>query len=207
MNSFSIPSNKLTIAVFLLVWISSPTYSQTSQYEIDLTQTASFTVTGTSSLTDWAVTVNTIGADPVMLGGLVPGQRVENFYFFASIEDMDGGRGEAMNDKIKKTLKSDEHPRVEYRQTEPAAIRLNGETSYIKIFSTGDLTVGGVTRSVALELEGHKQENGEIQLKDQRNLTFSEFDMEPPSALFGQIICGDSIQVNIVLNLKLITQN
>ena len=42
---------------------------------------------------------------------------------------------------------------------------------------------------------GQKTEAG-ITLKGSKPLKFSEFDIEPPSATFGQIVCGDDIAVN-----------
>ena len=201
--------SKLTFSLFLTVGFFSFAYSQTGQYEIDFSKTDDFTVTGTSTLTDWTVNVPKIGGQPAVLTGLDDSETViESFYFFASVNDMEGGRGTAMDDKIKAALNSTEHPLIEYRQTQPATVKPNVTgNAVLGISSIGNLIMAGVSKPIELELLGRKEENGNLILQGQKELKFSEFGMEPPSAMFGQIVCGDEIQINIVLHLKPITQN
>ncbi len=183
--------------------------AQGSEYEIDVNETTGFTVTGTSTLSDWTIEVRKIGARPTVLGVLeASATTVENFYFFASVEDLDGGRGASMNEKIRVTLNSEEFPLIEYRQTKPAIIS-PGQTEHsgLRIMSAGDLAIAGVSKPIELELVGRKEANGSLILQAQKDMKFSELNLEPPSAMFGQIVCGDDIQVNIILHLNPINQN
>ena len=195
--------SKLTFSIFFALGIFSSTYSQGTQYEIDFSQTESITVTGTSTLSDWTVKMEKIGGQPAVLKGLKDSATViESFYFFASVDDMDGGRGSSMNDKIKSALNSTEFPLVEYRQTEPATVSPNVPDRSLRILSSGNLTVAGASKPIELELLGQMEESGDLILQGQVELKFSDFSIEPPSAMFGQIICENEIQVNIMLRLK-----
>ena len=70
-----------------------------------------------------------------------------------------------------------------------------------KLISKGILKMAGQEKNVEIEVSGQKTDTGII-LKGSKPLKFSEFDIEPPSAMFGQIVCGDDIAVHFEFRYK-----
>jgi len=195
--------------VFILSFgVSLMSIAQTAGYQFDFTQTEDFTVTGTSTLHSWTVKVAKIGGEPgIINSSFKAGETIEDFYFYVDIESMDGGRGATMNNKIKTALQATDYPKIEYRQTEAAPIKAGANDKNFQVFSKGELIIGGVSKNVELLLHGVKGDDGKITLTAEKPLKFSEYNITPPSAMFGQIVCGDDIQVNVKLLLAAVAQN
>jgi len=62
--------------------------------------------------------------------------------------------------------------------------------------STGILSIAGNEQEVEVAVTGQLTAEGQLTFKGSKALKFSDFDIEPPSAMFGQIVCGDEITVH-----------
>ncbi|MEL6922692.1 MAG: YceI family protein [Bacteroidota bacterium] len=194
--------------MLLTLGLSLSMVAQNAGYVVDYSHTEGFTVTGTSTLHSWTVKCNKIGGtEAVLSSNFKPGETIEAFYFFVEVESMDGGRGSTMNNKIKTALQAPDHPKVEYRQTAPATVQAGTDGADFQIVSSGELLIGGVSQPVELLLNGKKTADDKIVLTSTEPLTFSAFNITPPSAMFGQIVCGDDIAVNVKLMLEAKAQN
>lgn len=178
------------MSFMLTHWISAQSYNLAADSSTQIT------VTGTSTLHGWTVAVNEIQDVPQKL--VLSGDNentIDSFAFGVVINSMDGGRGASMNAKITKALQATAHPVITYQQTESAVISEMDAAGNFKLISKGVLNMVGMEKAVEIEVMGQKTANGII-LKGSKPLKFSEFEIEPPSAMFGQIVCGDDIAVN-----------
>jgi hypothetical protein len=150
-------------------------------------------VTGTSSLTDWKVTSSDVTGVPEQLVFSDDEKQITSFGFKVPIEGMDGGRGSSMNDKILTAFKSAENPFVEYNQTEPANVTKSGNT--YTITSTGTLSMAGTSKTITVVSTGVVK-NGVLIITGFQGVKMSDFNMTPPSAMFGQIKTHDDVVVN-----------
>lgn len=169
---------------------------QAQTFQLATDSATTITVTGTSTLHGWTVAVNEIQDVPTTL--TLSGENentVDSFAFGVVINSMDGGRGASMNAKITKALQATAHPVISYQQNEPAIISDMDDAGNFKLISKGILKMVGLEKAVEIEVIGQKTADGII-LKGSKPLKFSEFEMAPPSAMFGQIVCGDDIAVN-----------
>lgn len=150
-------------------------------------------VTGTSSLHDWTAEAKKFGIEPSHLevSGHEP-EAIENLYFYVEVAQLDGGRGAAMNTKIQNAFNATKFPLIEYRQSAPALIRKISDNGVFEIHSKGNLTMAGQSREIEIVVKGTKSTGGLI-LEGQKDLKMSDFDMDPPTAMFGQIVCGDEV--------------
>ncbi len=165
-------------------------------YHLAVDSAATITVTGTSTLHGWTVAVNEVQDVPQAL--ILAGDNentIDSFAFGVVVKSMDGGRGASMNAKITKALQATEHPVISYQQSESATISDMDDSGNFKLISKGTLKMVGLEKAIEIEVMGQKTDKG-ITLKGSKPLKFSEFDIEPPSAMFGQIVCGDDIAVN-----------
>ncbi len=190
----------MTIIRISLILISSIVLSVTIQaqtYQLVTDSTLStINVTGTSTLHEWTVAVNEVQDVPQAL--ILSGENentIDSFAFGVVISSMDGGRGASMNAKITKALQATAHPIISYQQNGPAVMGDIDENGNFKLLSKGLLKMVGLEKAIEIEVMGQKTEKG-IVLKGSKALKFSAFDIEPPSAMFGQIVCGDDIVVN-----------
>lgn len=179
---------KLAWLLATLFIMSNHLHSQEVAYSF---ATANVSIDGASTLHAWKVEAPDVSGYPEVINFDATGEgTIEEFGFQVAVATMDGGRGSSMNNKIYKALKSDAHPQVSYRQDESATYAADGTMT-----STGTLEMAGVSKSVSVDvvttIEGDK-----ITFVTSYPMKLSDFDIEPPSAMFGQIVTKDDIVVN-----------
>lgn len=184
----------LSLLLILNMMISNSIEAQS--YQLAKDSATIIKVTGTSTLHGWTVIAKEIQDVPSTLAFSGDNDNtIDSFAFGVVVSSMDGGRGSSMNAKITKALQASTHPIINYQQSEPATIKDMDEAGNFKLLSKGVLNMVGLEKAIEIEVIGHKTESGLV-LKGSEPLKFSEFDIEPPSAMFGQIVCGDDIAVH-----------
>ncbi|UZR96033.1 YceI family protein [Chondrinema litorale] len=189
--------NIATIGVFA----QSGTFKLTSESEVS--------VDGSSTLHSWKTAVNTVEGE-LQAGNkfakmkLKEGEEVGTVALKFEVASMDGGRGDAMNDKITNAFKASENPYIEFKSTEPAVISsiTNKVDNIFLITSKGELSMAGKTQPVEIQLEGKFIDANTIQFTGKREMKMSDFGIEQPSAMFGTIVAGDDITVNFDLKFS-----
>ena len=187
--------SRVLLGVFISLCFLS---KQANSQSYGLSEEQTVTVTGTSTLHDWKVTVSDVDGFPTQLDLSQP---ISEFTFSAAVNSMDGGRGASMNGKIQKALKSDIHPNITFSQSgESSPSKTNGNEIAISI--DGQLFIAGNEKNITLSIEGII-ENDKLILSGSYPLTMSEFEIDPPSAMFGQIQTNDEVEVQFeVIFLK-----
>ncbi|MDA0196874.1 MAG: YceI family protein [Bacteroidetes bacterium] len=180
---------------------SFESYSQGKTYKA-IDDSVSVVVTGESTLHDWTVSVSDITNYPAELK-LTPaeGEVIDSFSFQVGVASMDGGRGSAMNEKIYTALESTNFPSIVYTQEGTASIKQNDNISF-SLVSNGILNVAGASRSISIEVTGVVTD-GFLKLTAHQELKMSDFGIDPPSAMFGQIQTKDDIAVDIAFTYQL----
>ena len=206
-SSEKIKSKQMANKIFYLlvvglIWMgSSYLTAQSSVYELDLAN-SSVAVTGGSTLHDWKAEAGSFGMKPEHIS-LSPESKIENLYFFVKVDSLDGGRGATMNKKIYKAFNSQTHPLIEFTQLSATTIQQKEGSENMEIIAQGKLKMAGVEKEVELQVMGEKEEDN-IVLKGSKDMKMSDFEIETPSALFGQIVCDDDITVVFELAFKLV---
>ncbi|WP_020528818.1 YceI family protein [Flexithrix dorotheae] len=187
--------NKLLL-LLLPLFFSIVSLAQSPNYKLKSDSKAS--VTGTSTLHDWTGEVNEMEGSASFSKSIVKklkaGETIEGIELKFKVASIDGGRGDTMNNKIVKAF-GDDNPYIIFQSSEPAKItEVNDKTAgTFKIVSKGKLTMAGVSKDVEIELEGKKLDSGDFQFTGEKALKMSDYGMERPSAMFGQIVTGDDI--------------
>lgn len=154
-------------------------------------------ITGTSTLHDWTVTASEVIEYPTNLVLTEVGGEISDFSFKVSVASMDGGRGPSMNDKIKKALLAKKHPHVSFEQTAPSQVNPVAESFHAE----GDLTMAGVTKPYTIHVQTGF-DSDKLEFTGQKSLLLSDFGINPPSAMFGQIQTGDEVVVHFTYTYK-----
>lgn len=169
---------KMKLSFLALLFVAFTGFSQ-DQYK--LSQESVLTINGTSTLHDWTVAANSIH------GNLTYGEEVVDVTLQVDVSDIKSERGAAMDKKMHGALKSEQHPQIIFKfqnitSTEGHAIN-------------GRLTIAGEEQKVGLPAEITELDNG-YRIKGNYTLALVDFGMEPPTAMFGQIVVGDKVTVN-----------
>lgn len=158
-----------------------------SQDNYSLSSESVLTVDGTSTLHDWTVTANTCD------GSLnINEQVIKEISFEADVASIKSTRGATMDKKTHNALKKEDHPKVIFSATDVAFSE--GDNQSI----SGKLNVAGVEKDVVVSAS-IKNSDGNIQLTGNYKITLQDYNMEPPTAMFGSIVVGDDVTVNFDL--------
>lgn len=183
--------------IIILLCCYSLTYSQ-GTYTFPKDSLPSISITGTSTLHGWTVTAGEIMDFPDELAiNFIEGQTIDSFSFTVQVASLDGGRGASMNGKIQSALQATSSPTIEFRQTQPAVIT-NSEGQWV-LNSTGILSMAGKEKTVSVDVQLEQMEGG-VSFKGSKDLKMSDYEMKPPSAMFGQIQTDDAITVHFEFN-------
>ena len=188
---------------FLLISFS---YAQVS-YNID--EGSTMTITGTSTLHDWTSKVNEINGDFVFKNEIkdkkLPksGSLVEQIKMVIPVLSIESPRGSTMDKKTYNALKSEEHAKhgsqpVQFRRVDV----FYKSTGKFLLKVSGDLTLAGHTKEVSVDLEGQKLPSGQLKFLGAYPIDMVEYEIEPPSAMFGQIKTGKDVTIDFDILLS-----
>ncbi|MEO7456898.1 MAG: YceI family protein [Gemmatimonadaceae bacterium] len=122
---------------------------------------------------------------------------VKSVKVIVASEKMDCGNG-TMNEHMKKALKVSDNPNIEFKLASYDVARGGeGVTGTLN----GLLTLGGVTKPIAIAATG-KTEGGALHVNGSYELAMTDYDLKPPTLMFGRIKVRDVVTVKFDLLLK-----
>ena len=100
-----------------------------------------------------------------------------------------------MDNYTYEALKSEDHPYISFALKDIKSIESG------KVSANGAVTIAGVTKNIAVS-GSYAYSNGKLSIKGSREINMKEFDIEPPSVMFGTIVVGElvDIEYNLILN-------
>jgi hypothetical protein len=184
--------NLFCISAFLTIslFYSSIGVGQ-AQQKFHLEGRQEFKVSGTSTVHDWDMVSegNQRGEAMIKLAnGKI--EEIRDLIITIPARSLKSGRS-GMDRNAYETLKADDHPEIKFELTSVDEITRD------RIMAVGDLTIAGTTRSIPLEVNYVIQGN-QLQFSGSKEITFQEFNMEPPKALLGTIRTGDDLTLSFV---------
>jgi len=154
------------------------------------------TVIGTSTLHDWESDVENISGSGNLEFEGTELKAISNMEIKFLVESIESGKGK-MNSITYETLKSESHPYITYK-----VLGLKGLKGDMATVS-GNLSIAGETRRA--DVTGRViKENGTIRIIGRKKIDMTQFNIEPPKAMFGTIVVGKDIDLdfNILLQKK-----
>ncbi len=155
--------------------------------------TSCITIAGTSTMHDWTMTskeakysavfeVNAEGT-PVQLNMVT---------LTVPAESLKSGKG-AMDKNAYNSLKTDKHKQITFQLT---SAKVNAKT----IICSGNLTVAGFTKPIEVEV-AYEERNGVLYCKGAQKIKMTDYNVEPPTFMFGSIKTGNEITVSFDVSL------
>jgi hypothetical protein len=159
-------------------------------------------VEGGSSIKNWSCKAGEVIAivegAPNAVSQVAAGEKgVRTVKVTVPSEKMDCGNG-TMNDHMKKALKVSDNPTIEFKLTGYDVARgAEGVTGTLN----GTLTLGGVSKPVSIPATG-KAEAGALHVDGSYEFNMTDFDLKPPTLMFGRIKVREVVTVKFALLLK-----
>lgn len=97
-----------------------------------------------------------------------------------------------MDKLMAEALKAKQHPEIRYELVEATPVT-NPNTFVMK--TRGKLTIAGVTREIAMDVQGTRNADGRYILTGQAPVKMTSFGIKPPVAMLGTIKTGDDVKV------------
>ncbi len=99
-------------------------------------------------------------------------------------------------------LKADQFPVIEYWiedvSVDPVSTTMRGAYT---VRSSGRMTIAGVKKSIDMEFVGRQIGPEQFKLEGKKEMFMSDFDIEPPTALFGLVRAQNKIAVHFNLTI------
>lgn len=193
------------IKVYLLssVMIVMSCYSFGQVVRYNVTDSTKMTVSGTSTLHDWTSNVNEVKGfvevdEKFGKGGKVKkGEEVALVIIQVPVKSIISPRGATMDKKTYDALKSEQHPDIIFTLKNSPVASVEGVE--FTIVAKGDLTIAGVTKNVEFPVSGKQLSEDRLSFKGAYKLNMKDYEMSPPSAMFGQIVTGEEVEIRFEL--------
>jgi len=185
---------KVTKSILLAVIITGLGLPGFAQQNYQLSDVQQWTVAGTSSIHDWEmVSQGATGTARIETAGssikAIPSLKLE-----LSAKTLKSGKS-SMDDNAYKALNADRHPNIQFELTGVESIK--GQ----EILAKGRLTISGTTKVVILKANYSVSGNA-VTFSGSHPISFSEFDLKPPTAVFGTIKTGDQLNIQFETTFK-----
>jgi polyisoprenoid-binding protein YceI len=176
--------NTITLlSVLFLVFVGH------AQESYSLSNESVLKINGSSTIHDWTVTANAMEGSMSMNDG-----NPKRLLFQVEVAQIKSERGAAMDKKMHAALKMEEYPKVSFVFQELK--KTDGSETAFMIH--GMLTVAGTEQAVDITSDFHEVD-GQYVFKGSKEIRLQDYNMEPPTAMFGQIIVGDNVTIDFDL--------
>jgi hypothetical protein len=191
-----------TLLIFLFgSWIAVPPSSPdppTSDAPAAYTfhEDSEMTIHGSSNVRDWTMDVleidGQVTVQPAASDNGLP--TVKQLFVEVPVDSILSGRG-AQNEKAHKALQKNAQPAIYFR-SESVNVSADGTAdATFSVVAEGELIMAGERRTVDVQAEGTRLDDGAYRFQGEYNMLLSDFDIERPTALLGALRVSDEIRV------------
>jgi polyisoprenoid-binding protein YceI len=147
-------------------------------------------VEGTSTLHAWTMQGSTIAG---RIDAATPDQWTGDANVTVTIPVTSIRSEHAKMDKLMaEALKARQHPEIRYELVQAMP---NGDAEAFLVKTKGKLTIAGVTREVAIDVQGKRNADGRYTLTGTAPIKMTAFGIKPPTAMLNTIKTGDDVTV------------
>lgn len=166
----------------------------TAQTVFEPTAGSSLTIAGSSTLHDWEMTSEKPSGEATIT--ITDGQLsdIRALEIVMDVKTLKSGKGQ-MDNNAYKALMADQYPSVYLELITTESITSDQVSAKVK------LTVAGVTRIINMKTR-YKIFNDQIGFSGSHPIKFSDFNLDPPTAVLGTIRTGNDLTLSFYLILK-----
>jgi len=153
-----------------------------------LTENSNFEVAGTSTLHDWEMVSSSVDGSGTFI---IKNNKVENIKSLeVKLESKTLKSGKSgMDDNAYKALNIEKNPFITFKLDRVISI----DNNIIRI--KGTFSVGGTTKTEIIEIKADIIDD-QLKISGSFDITFKEYNMDPPTALFGTVETGNELTIS-----------
>ncbi len=171
-----------------------------AQTKLKQTTGSKIQVDGTSSMHDWTMNGSNPSCEATFIldenGGITS---VNALRFSMQVKALKSSKS-GLDKNAYSTLKADKFDKITYTMISATPVQANGNSFVIK--TTGNLVVAGVTKKTDLQTTCTKNSNGTYTCTGTKDLKMTDFNLEPPSFMFGAMKTGDELIIKYEIILS-----
>lgn len=180
---------KLKLLHLLVLFFFTVSLSQAQQYDLNNKESV-LTVLGTSSLHDWHITSENQSGKIVFTN--LNTCEIESLNISIIAESLKSGKS-SMDKNTYKALKTNKYKANTFQLVKIKEVKYNGNGKF-SVKSLGDLTITGVKKQISLDFNMNITSD-KISLVGEKKIKMTDFNIDPPKALFGTITTGDDLTI------------
>ena len=104
-----------------------------------------------------------------------------------------------MDSRAQDALKADKYPEITFKLLTATPTSNSANKSVFKV--TGQLTICGVTRQIDMVATSQKAADGSVIITGQQKLKMTQFNVRPPSFMFGAMKVTDDLTIDYTVRL------
>ena len=196
-NNVTATISKISKMLLALIVVSAAWAMASVSAQTFVVKSYDMKISGTSNMHDWTMKAKDANINAVWT--LQPGKisDLTGLDFSMPVKGLKSN-SDLMDSRTYTTLKADKHQKINFKLVSADVTQQQGNQYLIK--ATGNLTIGGVTKSVVLMANGIMNNEKLITVTGSKKIKMSEWQIKPPSFMFGAMKVGD--EVTIDFNLK-----
>lgn len=168
-------------------------FGLTQAQDYKLSKSSEITFSGTSSIHDWTMVVENATGNGFFVIENNAVKEVSELKLTIEAESLKSGKS-GMDANAYKALNTNKYKNINFHLTSLKPINTQGDIS--KTMATGKLTISGVAKTVQIPTECKIDTNGRVICTGKLPMKMTDFNIEPPTAMFGTIKSGDEITVD-----------
>ncbi|HEY2583886.1 MAG TPA: YceI family protein [Mucilaginibacter sp.] len=153
------------------------------------------TINGTSTLHSWKQKVEKIRGNGDVKQNNDKSCTLQSFKIIMQVTSIKTEEYPLMNNSTYKALKATKFPEITFILDEPVA-NINYGPMPCSTMAKGRLTIAGVTRAITMSIKIAFNEDKKMTIDVEQQLKMTDYDVDPPTMLFGLIKTGDMITIN-----------
>jgi polyisoprenoid-binding protein YceI len=151
-------------------------------------------VSGTSTIHDWDMVSNEAKGTASLRLSAGKVTAIQSTKITMQVKSLKSGKGQ-MDNNAYKALKEADHPEITFQMLE---VHQDGGSDW-KV--TGRLQIAGVTKTVPFQLQFAKEGDG-LSLTGSADIKLTDFNVDPPTAVFGTIKTGNEMTISLKMKLN-----
>lgn len=187
---------RLRLFCFFVLWLLNSPASAQSEYNYSLAEGYSIEIYGSASFHNWMVSwgqAEGIGAIYWNGDGSFDLNRLE---LLIDIKSCISSGGSVMDNNIYRLLQSDKYSHISFRLIS-SVYALPADSRPHNITLSGSLSVAGITKPLILHGNIMANPQGSITFEGSKLIDMRDFNINPPSTLFGLLKVENEISVQV----------
>lgn len=163
-------------------------------------------IDGTSNLHDWSCKATQLDAtieldaNSAARVATAPPKALKRVEVKVPVRSLKCNHG-GMDGNVYKALKADDAPEISYIMASFDAAPAAAEADSFVVHATGTLTIAGKQNKVDMEVKATRLADGTVKASGVVPIKMTDFDIKPPTAIFGRLKTGDEVKVSFELSI------